>query len=423
MQYIHFFSAMINQIELIIAQSGYFLIFGTTIFEGIPFLGMLIPGHVVIMAGGFMSKFGTLNIYVVLAIAILGALLGDYIGFYIGKRYGITFIKRFKSYLFISESHLDKANDLLHKHTGKALIIGRFTPATRALMPFLAGTTHMEFKRFWFFNIVGGISWVVSSVMIGYIFGSAYHIVSGYIGKLIMFSILLSIVSLWGYRFINSRYHIFRRYELLTLILNIISIISFAVILEKLIDGSFKLSFDVWINLLMQSLSLKYEFMILLAKVISNIGSVYTMAILGIFASTYLLIKKRGRSLAIIFSTTLITALISGFLKAYFMSPRPINSVITLLDPSFPSSHASMSSAVIFVLAYIFTPRIHSWVKREILIVFCVLSTIAIGVSRLILNVHWFSDIIAGWSLGIFIATASIILVKYISEIIRKNNV
>ncbi len=420
MQYVHVFSALINHIEAIIVQSGYFIIFATTIFEGIPLLGMVIPGHVAILAGGFVARLGSLNLYWVLSIALFGALIGDYVGFCIGKKYGLNFIKRLRPYMFISDSQLDKANDLLNKHTGKALIIGRFTPATRALMPFLAGSTLMKYGRFWLFNIIGGVSWVFSSVMIGYIFGSAYHVVSGYIGKMIVFSIIVSIIAVWGYNFINIRYHIFRRYELFTLILNIISILTFAIILEKLIDGSFKLSFDVWVNLLMQSLTYKHSFVAILASVISSIGSVYVMAIIGTILSIYFFHKKKWRSSAIFFVSTAMTAIISGLLKTYFMSPRPVNSVITLLDPSFPSSHASMAASVLFIVIYIFAPKIRSWVKRELVIVSCVMGIILIGASRLILNVHWFSDIIAGWSVGIFIATGTIILIKYLSELLIK---
>ncbi len=420
MQYVHLFSALINQIEAIIIQSGYFIIFATTIFEGIPLLGMVIPGHVAILAGGFVSRLGSLNLYWVLSIALFGALVGDYIGFCIGKKYGMNFIKRLRPYMFISDSQLDKANNLLAKHTGKALIIGRFTPATRALMPFLAGSTLMNYGRFWFFNITGGIAWVVSSVMIGYIFGSAYHVVSGYIGKMIVFSIIISAIAIWGYNFINIRYHIFRRYELFTLILNIISILTFAIILEKLIDGSFKLSFDVWVNLVMQSLNDRYGLVSLFATIISSIGSVYVMAITGLTLSLYFVYKKKWRSCAVFFISTTMTAVLSGLLKTYFMSPRPVNSVVTLLDPSFPSSHASMATAVLFAIIYIFAPTIKSWIKRETMIVICVIGIIAIGISRLILNVHWFSDIIAGWSVGIFVATGSVILVKYISELLIK---
>ena len=422
MQYVHLFSAITNYIESIIVQGGYFILFVTTIFEGIPLVGMLVPGHVTIMIGGFVARLGRLDLVLVLIVSISGALIGDYMGFYIGKKYGMNFINKLRPYLFISDAQINRANSLLAKHTGKALVIGRFTPATRALMPFLVGTTHLETKRFWLFNIIGGIAWVTISVLIGFLFGSAYHIASGYVGKIILLSILASFIFIWGYRFINSRFHIFRKYELFTLILNIVALLIFATTLDKLIDGSFQLNFDVWVNLLMQNLNLKHVFFSGFAKIISNIGSVYTMAILGIIVAIYFAYNKKWRSSAIIFLTTTLTGAISGLMKTYFMSPRPINSIIVLSDPSFPSSHASMSAGILFAIIYLFAPRIHSWIRRESMIVISVLGIIAIGTSRLILNVHWFSDIIAGWSLGIFIATGSILLVKYISEIlIRKN--
>lgn len=424
MQYVHVFSALTHYVETVIIQGGYFILFATTIFEGIPLLGMLVPGHVAIMIGGFVAKLGTLKLVWVLVISIIGALIGDYIGFYLGKKYGMNFINKLRPYFLISDSHLEKANKLLSNHTGKALIIGRFTPATRALMPFLVGTTHLDYKKFWIFNIVGGITWVTSSVMVGYLFGAAYHVVAGYVGKIVLVAVLASILFIWGYRFVNTRFHIFRRYELFTLILNIISLCVFAITLEKLLDGSFELSFDVWVNILMHNLYAGHaSFVVWLAKLVSIIGSVQCMTIAGMIIAIYFAINYRWRSFAIMFVTTIATASVSGFLKTYFMSPRPLNSLIALADPSFPSSHSSMSAAVLFAIIYLFAPKINSWIKREIMIVVCVLGIIAIGLSRIILNVHWFSDIIAGWSLGIFITTTVILLVKYISAIIIRKNV
>ena len=69
-------------------------------------------------------------------------------------------------------------------------------------------------------------------------------------------------------------------------------------------------------------------------------------------------------------------------------------------------------------VAYLLAPRIQSQVKRELLIVACVLTTIAIGLSRIVLNVHWASDVIAGWALGVFCATAAVLLVRYVGALI-----
>ncbi len=420
MQYIHVFSSLSHYIQEIIVQGGYFILFAMTIFEGIPLLGMLVPGHVAIMAGGFVAKLGTLNLGSVLLVSMIGALVGDYIGFYIGRKYGMSFINKLRPYLFISDNHIAKANKLLDKHTGKALIIGRFTPATRALMPFLVGTSNIHARRFWLFNVIGGFSWVFSSVMVGYIFGSAYHAVSGYIGKLLFVSIVISILFIWGYRFVNSRFHIFKKYELFTLIVAIISFIGFATVLDKLIDNSFDLNFDVSVSLIMHKFALLHPIILKTAYFVSNIGSVYSMVIIGTIVAIYFASKRKWRSMAIMFFATYGTAVVSGFLKTTFMSPRPVNSLISLSDPSFPSSHASMATAVFLAIIYLFAPKIQSWIRREIFIVGLSIFAIMIGLSRLILNVHWFSDVLAGWALGLFIASSAILFVKYMSELLIK---
>ncbi len=422
MQYVNIFSSLANLIESIIVQGGYFILFVTTLFEGIPVIGMVVPGHVAIMAGGFMAKLGNLDLVLVLIISIMGALIGDYVGFYIGKRFGMNFINKLRPYLFVSEANIDKANKLLSKHTGKALIIGRFIPTTRALMPFLVGTSSLTYGRFWFFNIIGGLLWVISTVMTGYLFGATYHLVSGYIGRILFVCVILSFIFIWGYRFINARFHIFRRYELFTLIICIISLWIFAAVLDRIIDGSFNLDFDIGINILSQSLVNSYGFIVGIAHAVSLVGNAYIMIVLGLLVGTYFLFKKQWRSAGITILSTTLTALTSGYLKVLFMSPRPPNTFLALTDPSFPSSHSSMSAALLFVFIYLFSPRISSWIRREIFIVICISMILAIGLSRLILNVHWFSDIIAGWSLGIFVATSSILFVKYISQLLIKKN-
>lgn len=404
---------------MFIASGGCFILFISTILEGIPLVGMVIPGHVTIVIGGFLARLGTLNIFWVLFFSIFGALLGDYIGFAIGKKYGISFITKIRPYFFITDEHIKKAQNLLQAHTGKALIIGRFTPATRALMPFLVGTTTTSTDRFWFYNIVGGISWVTLSVLAGYIFGTAYHASSHFFGKALIIAIFATLLFVWGYKFINSRFHIFKKYELFTLILNILSLLALAMTIDKLVDSSFKLNFDIWISLVVENYTKVHRFALDLAQLISTLGSVYSISIIGSILGIYLAFKGKWRSASIMILSLILTGFASGLLKIIFMSPRP---TIILTDPSFPSSHSAMAAAFFVIIAYLLAPKINSWVKRELMIVFCVLIPIAIGLSRIVLNVHWLSDVVAGWSLGIFLSTSSILFVRYVSILLLKNS-
>ncbi len=102
------------------------------------------------------------------------------------------------------------------------------------------------------------------------------------------------------------------------------------------------------------------------------------------------------------------------------MRVRPDNAYEVLQSFSFPSGHAAFSAAFFFVIAYLLVPRIHSIIKRELVIVLCVAATIAVGISRVILSVHWASDVIAGWALGIFLASGSVLFVRYAAGLVTK---
>lgn len=402
-----------------IIVGGYPLLFLIVILEGIPLIGTIVPGHITIIAAGFLARTGFLDLGLVLLIATIGALLGDCIGFFLGKKYGMTLIDYLRPYFYITDSHIKKAQDLLLKHTGKAMIIGRFSPATRALMPFLVGSSQMSVGRFWLFNIISGVSWVALSVFLGYVFGAGYHLVSQYFGRFVVIAIIVAIVIVWGYRFVNIRFHIFRRYELFTLALNILSLWALASVVDQLIDQKFVLGFDVWVSAFMDTLHESWPFVATIASWVSTVGGTLVTGTLGIALGLWFLIRKKWRSALVMLGSVISTGIAVGFLKEFFMSPRPSNALeIIVNDPSFPSGHTALATAFFFAFAYLFVPRIYSQTKRELTIVFCVFATIAIGLSRLVLNVHWASDVITGWSLGVFLTTAIILLVRYIGILV-----
>jgi undecaprenyl-diphosphatase len=438
MPYLRFFSALSDALVAFAVGGGYVTLFLVTVLEGLPLLGVLIPGHVAIIAAGFIAATGIFNIWVVMAVAIVGAVIGDFLSFTIGRRYGMPLIQRFRSVFFIRQSHIDKASRLVESHTGKSLIIGRFNPLTRGIMPFMVGAGGVAPRSFWPFNILGAVLWVVSSVLLGYILGLGYHSAAGMFGKMIVVAVIVSLLIIWGYRFVNARFHIFRRYELFALGLNVLSLYILARMIQDVfvahsvmdcaIAGTNAVSlvcFDIRVNAISAGLAsgIHGQSLIAAASWASSVGGLTTVSVLTVIGGLYLALRKRWRSVAILLLSVGSTAIMVGWMKDIVGRLRPENMYAPLWaslgnDPSFPSAHAAFAAAFLTAIAYLFAPHIRSWVRRELFMTACVIAAIAIGLSRIVLNAHWASDVIAGWAHGVFCATGSILLVRYIGELI-----
>ncbi len=412
---IHPFTVLLNSLQAWATHGGYLFLFLASILEAVPLIGSAIPGHTIVILSGFLAKLGLFNLWIVMIIASVGAIIGDALSFYIGRIYGIKFIERYKNHFFFKHEYMEKARRLIGKHTGKALFIGRFNPITRSYMPLLVGASNTRSWKFWVYDIIACIVWAVSSVLIGYIFGIGYHTAAKSFGQAVIVVAIVAVIAIWGYSLVNRYFHVFKKYELFILALNILSLWG---LVETMQDAwsahSYMTNFDVWVNMFMANHVTPV--VVATAEFMSTVGSAAITGILGLTIGAWFLIANKWRSAAIMVFSILSTTIAVELLKALFMRARPVNALdIIVNDPSFPSGHAALAAAFFTVVAYLLAPRISSWLKRELIILACFAAAFLIGLSRIILAVHWTSDVLAGWSLGIFLATATIMIVRYIS--------
>jgi membrane-associated protein len=101
---------------------------------------------------------------------IVAAVLGDAINYAIGYRLGPKVFKYESSWLF-NKKHLLKAQAFYEKYGSKTIILARFVPIVRTFAPFVAGIGKMNYSRFGFYNVLGGIAWVAICLFSGYFFG------------------------------------------------------------------------------------------------------------------------------------------------------------------------------------------------------------------------------------------------------------
>ena len=140
---------------------------------------------------------------------------------------------------------------------------------------------------------------------------------------------------------------------------------------------------------------------------ITALGSLPVLAIATGVVAGFLLLERSVRALALLLASTLGGLLLSSVFKAAFDRPRPdfVPNLTYVLTASFPSGHAAMSAVVYPTLAALIARLA---VERRLKI-YCIVAalfvTCLVGISRVYAGVHYPSDVVAGWVLGLGWAT------------------
>lgn len=157
------------------------------------FLGFFLPGDSLLIAAGLLAAQGLLPIELLLVVMPIAAILGVFLGYFFGRMFGPKLFKYKKSLLF-NPKHVTKAHNFYKKHGNKTLIFARFLPIIRTFAPIAAGIAKMDFKNFVIFNIIGGLIWTWSMVLIGYFLGNVIPNVETYILPLILVVVCISFI-------------------------------------------------------------------------------------------------------------------------------------------------------------------------------------------------------------------------------------
>ena len=145
----------------------FLIVFVETGLVFFPFL----PGDSLLFAAGvFSADGGGLNVWATLIVFWAAAILGNTSNYWIARLFGSRIIDSGKVKALTPE-RMAKLDHFFERYGGLTSIITRGLPFFRTFAPFIAGTGHMNFGKFTFFNAVGGISWVSLFVLVGYFFG------------------------------------------------------------------------------------------------------------------------------------------------------------------------------------------------------------------------------------------------------------
>ncbi len=137
-------------------------------------------------------------------------------------------------------------------------------------------------------------------------------------------------------------------------------------------------------------------------KDITSLGSVTVLTLVTLAAASYLLIaRNRGATLLVIAAVGGGT-LLSNLLKYAFARPRPdvVAHSVEVATTSFPSGHAMLSAVTYLTLGALLASFAAERRRKAFILGLAVLLTVAVGISRVYLGVHYPTDVLAGWAVG-----------------------
>jgi membrane-associated protein len=196
----------------------YCILFAIIFAESGLFFGFFLPGDSLLLTAGLLAFKGVmvgeeevkLSLFVLMPLLFVAAVLGDNVGYWFGRKVGPPLFRRPQSLLF-RPKNLQAAKAFYDKHGGKTITIARFTPFIRTFVPIVAGAVGMEWRRFTFFNLFGGLLWAIGMTLAGYLLADAIppDVLDAYflviVFAVIIVSMMPALIHLWR----SERHEIF----------------------------------------------------------------------------------------------------------------------------------------------------------------------------------------------------------------------
>jgi len=214
-----------NWIDLgkLIAEYGatvaYVILFAVIFAESGLFFGFFFPGDSLLLTAGLFAYKGVelagggelkLSLLVLIPMLFVAAVLGDNVGYWFGRKVGPPLFKRPQSLLFRPKNLL-AAKAFYDKHGGKTITLARFMPFIRTFVPIVAGAVSMEWRRFMFFNLFGGLIWAAGVLIAGYSLARAIppNVLDRYFLVIVVVVIIVSLMPAFIHLWRAERHEIF----------------------------------------------------------------------------------------------------------------------------------------------------------------------------------------------------------------------
>jgi undecaprenyl-diphosphatase len=418
------------------------------------FIGLVAPGEFTVILGGVIAGQGTINIFLLMAIVWVCTLTGDTVSFFLGRRLGRAFLEKHGPKFRLTHERLAVVEEHFQKRGGATVLVGRFIGFVRPIAPFLAGASRLPYRRFIPYSIVGTGLWGPGFCLLGYVFWQSFDQVTKYAGRAtLIFGVIVAIVVgiVWLRRKLRDpeeRAKLMAWLDgqadrpLLRPLAKVVRPVWRHVVrpaamflqprvrflIERLTPGALGLEFTTALAVTGVGLYAFIAYAITFSNdptlltpadssllkladrthvdTLEDIIKIYTdlgsLPVVGAFmAISVVMLAMRHRPVEIAVLVVAFVAIIIAVhqTKAGIDRPRPPHPLTDTVGSSYPSGHAAYSTAYV-AMAVIAARVLRGIVSRSTLVLLALLASASIGMSRIYLRAHYWSDVMGGWGLG-----------------------
>lgn len=178
-------------------------------------------------------------------------------------------------------------------------------------------------------------------------------------------------------------------------------VLAFVGLTVDVLEGDTR-TFDAYLAHAAQALRRSHPWLGEIMRDLSGLGSTVVLTLFVALTSGYLLVAGRRPTALLVALSSILGALAVAVLKVMFGRPRPDAGLVEVVASglSFPSGHATMAAVVFLTLGALVSSTRGVWRERGYILLAAAVLTLAVGLSRVVLGVHWATDVVGGWAFG-----------------------
>jgi undecaprenyl-diphosphatase len=212
----------------------------------------------------------------------------------------------------------------------------------------------------------------------------------------------------------KSKLFVFLFKNKLLIAVNLLGFFLFTKMAVDVIEKEYILVIDRWIETYIHTIQtpLLTKIMLILTQLNNEMG----IFIFSLFMVLFLIYKRWYDDLLFYLLSVSGAHIAFTAIKMIVQRARPSSELLSITTHSFPSGHATMATAMSLTLYLILAKRITSTRLQLLLLISCFVWPIIMAFSRVYLDVHWFSDVIAGLGLGLFWTTFILLILRVMKK-------